>query len=223
MQPVFFSYLSDSLSCIISSSSGHFFIQCNLFGSSRCKVLESSPDPISYASCFGILHWNIEYLYADISILHSEMSNEKICWSFVQERDTTKEELMGRWSLWYKLPNPSWTELYICDASKGSDWKLLLLPHSWLPQGCWRLWWHQSTESSTNPCAVPSTSRGFHFTHRRLVQDQSHCKIESNLEYPCSDCRKNYEFWVCIRVATFVKIICFAWLINVWFLVFRLL
>lgn len=76
---------------------------------------------------------------------------------------------MAGWSLWDNLPDPTGEELHVHPPSEGSDWKLLLLPLAWVPQGRWRIWWHQNLEPPSNPSPFSSPGRGFHRSCWRLV------------------------------------------------------
>lgn len=84
---------------------------------------------------------------------------------------------MARWGLWHQLSHPTWKELYLCVASEGPDWKLLLLPLPCIPQGCWWIWWLQDPESSVDSCALPSSCCRLYFVDWRLVQGQPQCKL----------------------------------------------
>lgn len=73
----------------------------------------------------------------------------------LQERDTAEKELIRRWSFGNNMPHPTREELHLHTPSEGSDWELLLLPISCIPQSRWWFWRHKDPQQAQNPSPFP--------------------------------------------------------------------
>lgn len=83
------------------------------------------------------------------------VSDTKIFGKMKQERDSAEEKFISRWSLWDYMSYPSREELHLHPTSERSDWQLLLLPISGLPQGSWRVWRDQGPQQAKDPGPLP--------------------------------------------------------------------
>lgn len=88
----------------------------------------------------------------------------------IQEWDSAEEKLLRGWSLWNDMPHSSRAELHIHPPNEGPNRKLLLLPFSRIPQGCWWFWWYQDPQSAFNPRPLRQPCWWLYRPNWRLVQ-----------------------------------------------------